>query len=69
MMYILGGQDFDGSIMKYVLTEFKKTSSYDIDKRPRLIKKLRTKCREAKEFLSNNIEETNIFVSGSSHYL
>ena len=69
MMYILGGQDFDGRIMKYALTEFKKSSSYDIYQRPRLIRKLRTKCREAKEFLSNNIEETNIFVSVSSHYL
>ena len=69
MMYILGGQDIDGRIMKYVLTEFKKSTSYDIYKRPKLIKKLRTKCREAKEFLSNNIEETNIFVSVSSHYL
>ena len=68
-MYILGGQDFDGRIMKYVLTEFKKSSSYDIYQKPKLIKKLRTKCREAKEFLSNNIEETTIFVSVSSHYL
>ena len=68
-MYILGGQDIDGRIMKYALTEFKKSSSYDIYQRPRLIKKLREKCREAKEFLSNNIEETNIFVSVSSRYL
>ncbi|PAV79554.1 hypothetical protein WR25_20905 [Diploscapter pachys] len=58
----LGGQDVDGRIMKYALTEFKKSSNYDIDKRLRLIKKLREKCREAKEFLSNNIEETNIFM-------
>ena len=63
MMYILGGQDLDGRIMKYALTEFKKSSSYDIYQRPRLVKKLREKCREAKAFLSNNIEETNIFVS------
>ena len=69
MIYILGGQDVDGRIMTYALTEFKKSSSYDIYQRPRLIKKLRTKCREAKEFLSNNIEETNIFVGVSSHYL
>ena len=69
MMYILGGQDFDARIMKYALTEFKKSSSYDIDKKPKLIKNLRTKCREAKEFLSNDIKETNIFVSVSSRYL
>ncbi|PAV65825.1 hypothetical protein WR25_13502 [Diploscapter pachys] len=58
----LGGQDVDGRIMKYALTEFKKGSSYDIYKRPRLIRKLRTQCREAKEFLSNNIEQTNILM-------
>ena len=68
-MYILGGQDFDGRIMTYALTEFKKSSSYDIYKKSRLIRKLREKCREAKEFLSNNIEETNIFVGVSLHYL
>ena len=58
----LGGQDFDSRIMKYVIEEFRKTSDYDIYKKDRKLKQLRTKCREAKEFLSNLKDSVNIHV-------
>ena len=59
---ILGGQDFDSRIMKYVIDEFRKTSDYDIFKKPKLIKRLRTECRKAKEFLSSSDNPVNIHV-------
>ena len=59
---ILGGQDFDSRIMKYVIDEFRKTSNYDIYKKPKLVKRLRTECRNAKEFLSASKSPVNIHV-------
>ena len=59
---VLGGQDFDSRIMKYAIDEFRKTSDYDIYKKDRKLKQLRTKCREAKEFLSNLKDSVNIHV-------
>ncbi|PAV74980.1 hypothetical protein WR25_10188 [Diploscapter pachys] len=56
----LGGQDFDSQIMKYVLDEFRETSDYDIYKKPKLVKRLRTECRKAKEFLSASKDSVNI---------
>ncbi|PAV69978.1 hypothetical protein WR25_10924 [Diploscapter pachys] len=58
----LGGQDFDGIIMYYVLQEYKKTSTYDILGNKRLVKRLRTECRLAKEALSFNASSYNIHI-------
>ncbi|PAV84163.1 hypothetical protein WR25_17167 [Diploscapter pachys] len=56
----LGGQDFDGKIMKYVISEFQKTCDYDVFKKPKLIKRLRAECRKAKESLSTNAQSIPI---------
>ncbi|PAV55923.1 hypothetical protein WR25_02762 [Diploscapter pachys] len=59
----LGGQDFDGKIMKYSIEEFAKSSSnYDIYKKPKLIKRLRAACKEGKEALSFNLSSYNIHI-------
>ena len=62
MKLFLGGQDFDARIMKYAIEEYKKISNYDIYQNKRLIKRLRARCKEAKEALSNNVETVNINV-------
>ena len=62
MKLFLGGQDFDARIMRYAIEEYKKISNYDIYQNKRLIKRLRAKCREAKEALSNRVETVNISV-------
>ncbi|PAV56321.1 hypothetical protein WR25_19419 isoform A [Diploscapter pachys] len=49
----LGGQDLDSKIMRYVIDTFAKSFNFDICDRPRLIKRLRTECRKAKESLSS----------------
>ncbi len=49
--------------MNYVLQEYMRTSTYDILENKRLIKKLRTKCRSAKEALSFDISSYDIHVS------
>ena len=59
----IGGQDFDGIIMNYVLQEYKKTSTYDIFGNKRLVKRLRAECRAAKEALSFNALSYDIHVS------
>ena len=61
-LYHLGGQDFDERIMKYVIEEFKKSNNYDMLRRPKLIKRLRRACKEAKESLSFKIESWNVKV-------
>ena len=62
-MINLGGQDFDGKIMKYSIEEFAKSSSnYDIYKKPKLIRRLRAACKEGKEALSFNLSSYNIHV-------
>lgn len=58
----LGGQDFDSRIMKYVIEEFRENSDYDIYKKPKLVKRLRTECRNAKEVLSFSDNPVNIHV-------
>ncbi|PAV64864.1 hypothetical protein WR25_05452 [Diploscapter pachys] len=59
----LGGQDFDGKIMKYSIDEFAKSSSnYDIVNKPKLIKRLRAACKEGKEALSFNLSSYNIHI-------
>ena len=62
-MINLGGQDFDGKIMKYSIDEFAKSSpNYDIISKPKLIKRLRAACKEGKEALSFNLSSYNIHV-------
>ena len=62
-LFTLGGQDFDGKMMNYVITEFKKSyPDYDIYHSPKLLKSLRIKCREAKEVLSFTKTSINIKV-------
>ncbi|PAV82159.1 hypothetical protein WR25_19251 [Diploscapter pachys] len=59
----LGGQDFDGKLMKYAIDEFAKSSSnYDIVNKPKLIRRLRAACREVKEALSFNLSSYNIHI-------
>ena len=59
----IGGQDFDGIIMNYVLQEYKRKSAYNILENKRLVKRLRTECRAAKEALSFNASSYTIHVS------
>ncbi|PAV63773.1 hypothetical protein WR25_26291 [Diploscapter pachys] len=63
-----GGQDFDSRVMKFVIDEFKKSSNYDIYKKPKLLKRLRIECRKAKESLSfmKNSINIHILVGGST---
>ena len=49
--------------MNYVLQEYMELSNNDIFGNKRLIKKLRTECRSAKEALSFNAASYNIHVS------
>ena len=60
---VLGGQDIDSRIMKYVIDEFKKSSpNYDIHEKLKLIKRLRAECKNAKEVLSFSNNPFNIHV-------
>ena len=60
---VLGGQDIDSRIMKYVIDEFKKSSpNYDIYEKPKLLKRLRIECRKAKESLSFSQYSVNVHV-------
>ena len=68
-MISLGGQDFDGKIMKYAIDEFAKSSpNYDIVNRPKLIKRLRAACKEAKEALSFKLSSYNIHVRCDNYF-
>ena len=49
--------------MNYVLQEYKKTSTYDILGNKRLVKRLRTECRLAKEAISFDAPSYDIHVS------
>ena len=49
--------------MSYVLQEYMKTSTYDILENKRLVNRLRTACRKAKEALSFNASSYSIHVS------
>ena len=62
-LHFIGGQDFDGIIMNYVLQEYRKTSTFDIFGNKRLAKRLRAECRAAKEALSFNASSYSIHVS------
>ena len=63
LFFVSGGQDFDSIIMNHVYTEYRKTSTFDIFGNKRLVKRLRTECRAAKEALSFNASSYNIHVS------
>ncbi|PAV77836.1 hypothetical protein WR25_19972 isoform G [Diploscapter pachys] len=64
----LGGQDFDGIIMNYVLQEYMELSNNDIFGDKRLVKRLRAECRLAKEALSFDTPsyDIHILVGGST---
>ena len=62
-MHLIGGQDFDGIIMNYALRKYMRTSNNDVFGNKRLLKRLRTECRLAKEALSFNASSYNIHVS------
>ena len=49
--------------MNYVLQEYMELSNNDIFEDKRLIKRLRTECKSAKEALSFNASSYNIHVS------
>ena len=59
----IGGQDFDGIIMNYVLQEYMELSNNDVFGNKRLVKRLRTECRSAKEALSFDAPSYDIHVS------
>ena len=67
-LYHLGGQNFDERIMKYVIEEFKTSNNYDMSRRPKLMKRLRRVCKEAKESLSFQMESYNVNVRNISFY-
>ena len=62
-LHLIGGQDFDGIIMNYALRKYMESSNNDVFGNKRLVKRLRTECRSAKEALSFNTPSYNIHVS------
>ena len=62
-MHLIGGQDFDAIIMNCALREYMESSNNDVFGNKRLLKRLRTECRKAKEGLSFNASSYNIHVS------
>ena len=59
----IGGQDFDAIIMNYALREYMESSNNDVFGNKRLINRLRTECRKAKEAFSFNASSYSIHVS------
>ena len=64
----LGGQDFDGKLMKYAIDEFAKSSNYLVRDKPKLMKRLRVACKETKEALSFNSSSYNIHARFDSYF-
>ncbi|KAJ1701367.1 hypothetical protein LUZ63_001146 [Rhynchospora breviuscula] len=55
----LGGEDFDDRLVDYCVKEFKKiNNNKDITKSVRSLRRLRTECQRAKEFLSFSVRGT-----------
>jgi L1 cell adhesion molecule like protein len=50
----LGGQDFDDSLVRYCIQEFKKKSGLDVSENNKGLRKLRTACEKAKRALSSS---------------
>ncbi|KAJ4760297.1 Heat shock 70 kDa protein [Rhynchospora pubera] len=54
----LGGEDFDDRLVDYCVKEFKKKYNKDITNSVRSLRRLRTECQRAKEFLSFSVRGT-----------
>ena len=50
----LGGEDFDNSLMKYFIDEFKRKNKIDISDNKRSLRRLKTACERAKRNLSSS---------------
>ena len=48
----LGGEDFDNNLVDYFVKEFKKINKIDISENSKALRRLRTKCEQAKRVLS-----------------
>ena len=50
----LGGEDFDSRMVKYFITEFKRTNKLDISTSKKAVRRLRSACERAKRTLSSS---------------
>ncbi|OHT13779.1 Stress-70 protein, mitochondrial [Tritrichomonas foetus] len=69
----LGGEDFDGALMDYVIKEFKKTESVDLTKDPMAMQRIREAVEKAKCELSTmlkteiNLPYITVTAAGPKH--
>jgi molecular chaperone DnaK len=56
---MLGGEDFDNRVVKYILEEFKKTNNVDLSSQPAALQRIKESAEEAKKILSSS-ETTEI---------
>ena len=56
---MLGGEDFDNRIVKYILDEFKKQNNMDLSNQPSALQRIKEAAEEAKKILSSS-ETTEI---------
>eukprot|EP00752_Nemacystus_decipiens_P018529 g16612.t1 len=54
----LGGEDFDQRIMKYCISQFKRSNGVDISDNKRAVQRLRRQCELAKRTLSSQTQAT-----------
>ncbi|CBJ33898.1 Heat shock protein 70 [Ectocarpus siliculosus] len=54
----LGGEDFDQRIMKYCISQFKRTNGVDVSGNKRAVQRLRRQCELAKRTLSSQTQAT-----------
>eukprot|EP00818_Percolomonas_sp_WS_P007562 CAMPEP_0117436638 /NCGR_PEP_ID=MMETSP0759-20121206/1110_1 /TAXON_ID=63605 /ORGANISM="Percolomonas cosmopolitus, Strain WS" /LENGTH=657 /DNA_ID=CAMNT_0005228243 /DNA_START=797 /DNA_END=2770 /DNA_ORIENTATION=- len=54
----LGGEDFDNRMVEYFCEQFKKKNKVDIRSNPRALRRLRTRCENAKRTLSSSAVAT-----------
>ena len=52
----LGGQDFDGELVKLFMKEFEEREGINIAKNARALRKLKDKCQETKHILSTSLK-------------
>jgi molecular chaperone DnaK len=58
---MLGGEDFDNRIVKYLVEEFKKTNNFDLSTQPAALQRVKEAAEEAKKILSSSeTTEVNI---------
>lgn len=56
---MLGGEDFDNRIVKYLVEEFKKTNNIDLNAHPAALQRVKEAAEEAKKILSSS-ESTEV---------